>query len=149
MSDPIFNVLFLCTGNTARSILAEGILRKAGAGRFSAFSAGSQPKGVVNPYALKTLAAFRSKSWEEYAEPGALGRSLSKEAPRLPAVVAKLGKGNEMRRKIKALAWWFALLLGAAANLYFIYVATTHSSDKPDDERPAFSIFSINQAIQD
>jgi arsenate reductase len=78
MSDRIFNVLFLCTGNTARSILAEGILRKAGAGRFNAFSAGSQPKGVVNPYALKTLAAFgypadgfRSKSWEEYAEPGA------------------------------------------------------------------------------
>ncbi len=78
MSDPIFNVLFLCTGNTARSILAEGILRKAGAGRFNAFSAGSQPKGVVNPYAIKTLAAFgypadgfRSKSWEEYAGPGA------------------------------------------------------------------------------
>ena len=78
MSDRIFNVLFLCTGNTARSILAEGILRKAGAGRFNAFSAGSQPKGVVNPYAIETLAAFgypadgfRSKSWEEYAGPGA------------------------------------------------------------------------------
>ena len=69
-----YNVLFLCTGNTARSILAEGILRKEGAGRFNAFSAGSQPKGVVNPYALKTLAAygypaehFRSKSWDEFA----------------------------------------------------------------------------------
>ena len=78
MSDRIYNVLFLCTGNTARSILAEGILRKEGAGRFNAFSAGSHPKGVVNPYALKTLAAygypaedFRSKSWEEYALPGA------------------------------------------------------------------------------
>ena len=73
-----YNVLFLCTGNTARSILAEGILRKEGAGRFNAFSAGSQPKGVVNPYALKTLAAygypaedFRSKSWDEFAAPGA------------------------------------------------------------------------------
>ena len=73
-----YNVLFLCTGNTARSILAEGIFRKDGAERFNAFSAGSQPKGVVNPYALQTLAAygysaegFRSKSWDEYAAPGA------------------------------------------------------------------------------
>ena len=73
-----YNVLFLCTGNTARSIMAEGILRKDGAGRFNAFSAGSQPKGVVSPYALKTLAAygypagdFRSKNWDEYAAPGA------------------------------------------------------------------------------
>jgi arsenate reductase len=74
MSDRIFNVLFLCTGNTARSILAESILRKDGAGKFNAFSAGSQPKGVVNPFALKVLAAanyptegLRSKSWQEFA----------------------------------------------------------------------------------
>ena len=78
MADRVFNVLFLCTGNTARSVLAEGILRKDGAGRFHAFSAGSQPKGVVNPFALKTLEAydyptdgFRSKSWDELAAPGA------------------------------------------------------------------------------
>ena len=78
MSDTIFNVLFLCTGNTARSVLAEGILRKEGAGRFNAFSAGSQPKGVVNPFALKVLGAYgypvegyRSKSWDEFAAPGA------------------------------------------------------------------------------
>ena len=78
MSDKIFNVLFLCTGNTARSVLAEGILRKEGAGRFNAFSAGSQPKGVVNPFALKVLGAYgypvegyRSKSWDEFATPGA------------------------------------------------------------------------------
>ena len=78
MSDKIFNVLFLCTGNTARSVLAEGILRKEGAGRFNAFSAGSQPKGVVNPFAPKVLGAYgypaegyRSKSWDEFAAPGA------------------------------------------------------------------------------
>ena len=74
MTDKIYNVLFLCTGNTARSILAEGILRKEGAGRFNAFSAGSQPKGIVNPFALKVLGAYgystdeyRSKSWNEFA----------------------------------------------------------------------------------
>lgn len=73
-----YNVLFLCTGNTARSILAESILRKEGAGRFNAFSAGSQPKGRVNPFALKVLAALdyptdglRSKPWDEFASPGA------------------------------------------------------------------------------
>ena len=80
MADRVFNVLFLCTGNTARSILAEGILRHHGAGRFNAFSAGSQPKGVVNPLALATLAAhgcltegLRSKSWNDLAEAGAPG----------------------------------------------------------------------------
>ena len=74
MSDEIYNVLFLCTGNTARSILAESILRKLGAGKFNAWSAGSQPKGTVNPYALTTLEAcgfpvggLRSKSWEEFS----------------------------------------------------------------------------------
>ncbi len=74
MEDKVYNVLFLCTGNTARSIMAEGILRKDGRGRFNAFSAGSQPKGVVNPFALKTLEAygyssegFRSKNWNEFA----------------------------------------------------------------------------------
>src|SRR5918994_3902850 len=78
MADRPYNVLFLCTGNTARSILAEGILRQDGAGRFNAYSAGSQPKGSVNPFAIKVLGAlgyatdgYRSKSWEEFARPGA------------------------------------------------------------------------------
>lgn len=75
MSDRTFNVLFLCTGNTARSILAESILRKEGHKRFESFSAGSQPKGTVNPFAIKVLREMdypvddlRSKSWEEFAQ---------------------------------------------------------------------------------
>jgi protein-tyrosine-phosphatase len=78
VTDQPFNVLFLCTGNSARSITAEAILNKIGAGKFRAFSAGSQPKGWVHPEALLLLqglgydtSAFRSKSWSEFADPGA------------------------------------------------------------------------------
>jgi arsenate reductase (thioredoxin) len=74
MTDRIFNVLFLCTGNSARSIMAESVLRKDGQGRFRSFSAGSQPKAQINPFALKVLESFsyptdgmRSKSWAEFA----------------------------------------------------------------------------------
>ncbi|MHC1946427.1 arsenate reductase ArsC [Bradyrhizobium sp. UFLA06-06] len=79
MPDHPYNVLFLCTGNSARSILAESILRKDGAGRFRTFSAGSSPKGAVHPLALHTLESLnypvddmRSKSWLEFAAPDAL-----------------------------------------------------------------------------
>jgi arsenate reductase len=78
MSERIHNVLFLCTGNTARSIMAESILRKDGRGKFRAFSAGSQPKGTVNPFAINVLRSLdypiddlRSKSWQEFARPDA------------------------------------------------------------------------------
>lgn len=78
MSERIYNVLFLCTGNSARSILAESILRKDGRGRFCAYSAGSDPKGQVNPFAIRVLESIdyptdglRSKSWSEFAKPDA------------------------------------------------------------------------------
>jgi arsenate reductase len=78
MTDQIFEVLFLCTGNSARSIMAEAILNKIGAGKFRAYSAGSQPKGQVHSEARRLLqslgydtAGLRSKSWFEFARPGA------------------------------------------------------------------------------
>ncbi len=78
MSERVYNVMFLCTGNSARSIMAESILRVDGLGHFQAFSAGSHPAGKVNPFALKVLDAYdypidglRSKNWGEFSSPSA------------------------------------------------------------------------------
>jgi protein-tyrosine-phosphatase len=77
MNKPLYNVLFLCTGNSARSILAEALLNNIGKGYFRAFSAGSHPVGQVNPFALELLEKYRfpvsvlrSKQWDEFSQPG-------------------------------------------------------------------------------
>ena len=101
-ANPIYNVLFLCTGNSARSIMAEAILNRAGQGKFRAFSAGSQPKGKVHPYTLDLLrklhydvSGSRSKSWLDFRSPirpSSISSSPSATTP--PARPVRTGRGS-------------------------------------------------------
>jgi len=105
MSEQAFNVLFLCTGNSARSILAEAILNRVGRGKFRAFSAGSDPKGEVHPYTIQLLENLnhdtsfaRSKSWDEFARPDAPKMDfVSRYATTPPTKPVRCGPDNRFR----------------------------------------------------
>jgi arsenate reductase len=134
MTNPVYNVLFLCTGNSARSIMAEALLNRLGAGRFHAYSAGSHPTGHVNPLAIEQLQlghypteGLRSKDWAEFAQPGSppldfvftvCDRAASEVCPVWPGqpMSAHWGvedpaavQGDEIQRR-KAFATAFAVL---------------------------------------
>jgi protein-tyrosine-phosphatase len=143
MAEKTYNVLFLCTGNSARSIIAEAILNRLGQGRFRTYSAGSHPKGQVHPYAadlLKNMGfdtdGLRSKSWDEFAAPGAppldfvftvCDDAASEECPHWPGqpMTAHWGmpdpaaaRGNEAERRLA-----FADTLRMLSNRISIFVS--------------------------
>ena len=100
-----YNVLFLCTGNSARSIMAEVLLNRAGQGKFRAFSAGSQPKGEVHPYALDLLThlhydvtGLRSKSWKEFSSPDAPKLASPRTAAASPRTAPAIARPKALPR---------------------------------------------------
>jgi arsenate reductase len=102
-TDATYNALFICTGNSARSILAEGLLNGLGKGRFHAYSAGSHPKGEVHPLALATLerlrlptAGYRSKRWDEFVPP--LRRGSTSSSPSATTPLARHARYGRARR---------------------------------------------------
>jgi protein-tyrosine-phosphatase len=143
MAEKTYNVLFLCTGNSARSIIAETILNRLGQGRFRAHSAGSRPTGQIHPYAVDLLKnvgfdtdGLRSKSWDEFAAPGAppldfvftvCDDAASEECPHWPGqpMTAHWGmpdpaaaRGNEAERRLA-----FADTLRMLSNRISIFVS--------------------------
>ena len=106
------NVLFLCTGNSARSIIGEAIINRVGAGKFKGFSAGSMPKGEVHPLTLKLLrrlnydtAALRSKAWDEFSAPGAPRLATSRSTPPSPSGRGVAASAISMRASGALRSW--------------------------------------------
>ena len=103
MTERIYNVLILCTGNSARSIMAEALINTMGQGRFRAYSAGSHPTGKVNPFAVEKVESvnyptenLRSKSWDEYATP---------DAPKMDFIITVCDRAHETLGTVGALHW--------------------------------------------